>query len=252
MAGFRPPPRPRRGAFGPRRPAGDRRPQRPPRHGAFLELLEGEGENARVRDPRAILTGFLGWREEDLVGGDDLPEQFDHALPELGVRLSADYAVPELDPLPDGPPFQMLVKLEPAGTDLDANPENAADGWHASASARFDRLLREAELPIGVLLTDRVARLIYAPRGETSGHLTFRFAEMATVAGRPILAAFEMLLSDQRLFTLPRKARLPALLAESRKNQAEVSKRLGEQVQDALYELLHGFNTASSRAAGPT
>ena len=65
-----------------------------PRHGAFLELLVGEGENARVRDPRAVLTGFLGWRDEDLVGGDDLPEQFDRVLPELGVRLSADSAVP--------------------------------------------------------------------------------------------------------------------------------------------------------------
>ena len=222
-----------------------------PRHGAFLELLAGEGENARVHDPRAVLTGFLGWRDEDLVGGDDLPEQFDRVLPELGVRLRADCAVPELDPLPDAPSFQMLVKVEPAGTDLDAIPKSAADGWHATESERFDRLLREAKLPIGLLLTDRVARLIYAPYGESSGHLTFRFADMATVAGRPILAAFEMLLSDQRLFTLPREARLPALLAESRKNQAEVSKRLGEQVQDALYELLHGFNTASSRAADP-
>jgi hypothetical protein len=37
-------------------------------------------------------------------------------------------------------------------------------------------------------------RLVYAPTGETSGHLTFRIADMAQVMGRPILAAFNLLL----------------------------------------------------------
>ena len=40
-------------------------------------------------------------------------------------------------------------------------------------------------------------RLVYAPRGETSGHLTFPVQAMTEVAGRPIFAALHMLLSDR-------------------------------------------------------
>ena len=94
--------------------------------------------------------------------------------------------------------------------------------------------------------TDRV-RLIYAPKGESSGHLTFDFSEMALPAGGPILAAFDRLLSAHALFADAEEARLPALLAKSREAQAEVSTKLSRQVLAALYELLRGFVTAHAR-----
>ena len=43
-------------------------------------------------------------------------------------------------------------------------------------------------------------RLIYAPRGESSGHITFPLEPMLTVDGRPMIAALEMLLGPDRLF----------------------------------------------------
>ena len=64
---------------------------------------------------------------------------------------------------------------------------------------------------------------------------------MTEVAGRPIFAALPMLLGAERLFTLPDRQRLPAILAESRKYQNLVSTKLAEQVLAALYELLRGF-----------
>ena len=71
---------------------------------------------------------------------------------------------------------------------------------------------------------------------------------MAQPAGRPILAAFEMLLSGYRVFVAPDARKLPALLRKSREAQAEVSTRLSQQVLAALYELLRGFVSADARS----
>ncbi len=122
--------------------------------------------------------------------------------------------------------------------------------WQASPQARFERLLRGTQVPIGLLSNGIHLRLVYAPHGETSGHLTFPVQAMTEVAGRPIFAALQMLLSAERLFTLPGKQRLPAILAESRKYQNLVSTKLAEQVLAALYELLRGFQAADDQRHG--
>jgi hypothetical protein len=59
-----------------------------------------------------------------------------------------------------------------------------------------------------------------------------------------MLGALELLLGVDRLFGGAPEQRLPALLAASRKNQSEVSTRLAEQVLEALWELLLGFDAA--------
>ena len=124
-------------------------------------------------------------------------------------------------------------------------PRDAA--WNASRHERFVRLLSETGVPAGLLCTDDRIRLIYAPGGETPGYLTFDFSQMAMPAGRPILAAFDMLLSAHAMFVNEEQARLPALLARSREAQAEVSTKLARQVLAALYELLRGFVAADAR-----
>src|SRR5262249_50463654 len=80
-----------------------------------------------------------------------------------------------------------------------------------------------------------------------AGHLTFPVQAMTEVAGRPIFSALHMLLSAERLFSLPDKQRLPAILAESRKYQNTVSTELARQVLAALYELLRGFQAADGQ-----
>jgi hypothetical protein len=69
-----------------------------------------------------------------------------------------------------------------------------------------------------------------------------------------MLGALELLLGVDRLFGGNPEQRLPALLAASRKNQNEVSTRLAEQVLEALWELLLGFDEAEriAREAGGT
>ena len=198
-----------------------------------------------------LVTDVLGWRDADLAGGPGgppLPDDLAHPLPEYGETLRPTFAV--ADPTaPADRPWLLLIQDLPPGTDLDAAAETA-HGWDAPPQARFERLLRETGVPIGLLHNGALLRLVYAPRGETSGHLTFPLDFMTTVAGRQALGACRMLLAADRLFLESDDRRLPALLHESRKYQNEVSTRLAEQVLGALLELLRGFQAADEATRG--
>src|SRR5206468_5234499 len=131
-----------------------------------------------------------------------------------------------------------LISIVPAGTDLDRPPADHS-GWRASPHARLERLLRETGVPIGLLFNGNSLRLVYAPRGESSGHLTFRLAHLAETLGRPMLGAMCALLGVERITDVTfEQQRLPHLLRESRKYQNEVSTALAGQVLEALWELL--------------
>ena len=214
----------------------------------FREFLEETGNAAAARwrapDLRQLFVGWLRWEEDDLVDADAHREALEVSLPELHVVLSATWAVPAAEG--SGSKWMMLVRVEESDADFD-RPPDGQDTWNATRHARFERLLRETGVNIGLLCNDQSIRLIYAPKGETSGHITFDFSQMALPAGRPILAAFEMLLSAGALFIAPEGMRLPALLEKSREAQAEVSTRLSRQVLAALYELLRGFVAADAR-----
>mgnify|MGYP000154880188 CR=1 FL=1 len=49
--------------------------------------------------------------------------------------------------------------------------------------------LRAARVPVGLLFNGVSVRLVYAPHGESTGHLTFRFADLVTASGRPLFDA---------------------------------------------------------------
>ena len=209
------------------------------------ELGEGLAARQRVRDLKELFVGWLDWEDEDFVDADAHRDELEKSILELNVVLSATWAVP--NPPGSESKWMMLIRKEESGVDLDGTPE-ASDGWNASRHERFERLLRETEIPIGLLSNDECVRLVYAPQGESSGHITFDFTEMAQTAGRPILAAFEMLLCSHSVFIAQDARKLPLLLQKSREAQAEVSTRLSQQVLAALYELLRGFVSADARS----
>ena len=223
---------------------------------AQQETLRGllSGDPPRLLDFPAFTREFLGWQESDLAGapgGPPLPESLSVALPNEHDVLRPTYAVP--DPDSDGR-FLLLVSVFPPGADLDdagaRNERGPADGWHASPQARLERLLRETGVPAGLLASGDALRLVAAPKGESAGWLDFPLASLCEVAGRPLCSALLMLLSAERLFTLPTNERLPALLRESRKYQNLVSTRLAGQVLDALHELVRGFQAAHEASGG--
>jgi hypothetical protein len=151
-----------------------------------------------------------------------------------------------------GKGYAMLVwEVPPEVDDLD-KPETVTGSWEYPARAKFERLLRECRVPIGLLSNGRELRLFYAPHGESTGTLSFRVADMLTTGGRPIVDALVMLLGRERWFSVSEEQSLPALLARSRRYQTGVTNALAGQVFEALEELLRGFVAASERARHDT
>ena len=149
--------------------------------------------------------------------------------------------------------WQLLVRVCEPGEDFDhvtRGRSRASGGLEASPHGRMERLLRHTSVAAGLLFNGTALRLVSAPRGESSGWLDFRVADMLPTAGRPISTAMRLLLGQTRLLSVPRPKRLAALLEDSRKYQNEVSERLAEQVLHALYELLRGFQAAHDTSKG--
>lgn len=230
----------------------------------FLALCpEGPGNARSIRDLREFLDELLELRPDYFDAGEALPadlslwvEEGRQLLrPTLALRKRGREETPEKDDLlPDdstpasraGAPYAALVWDLPSGLPLD-KPETITGPWEYPPAAKFDRLLRACRVPIGLLTNREAVRLVYSPHGESSGSITFRIADMATVGGRPILDAFVTLLSAQRFFGVLPEHQLPSLLAESRRRQANVTNELAEQVFEALGILLRGFEAAAAR-----
>lgn len=203
-------------------------------------------------DPWPFFRDILRWpaaRVAGAPGGPPLPDALRVAFPELDVLLEPHWAVLAADGTP-----QLLVRIEAPGLLLDRR--GTLDGWEATAQQRFERLLRETGIGAGVIVGSRdtgrregatvetVLRLVVTPRGEVSGHMSWPLPPLAEVAGRGMLAGLKLLLDAHALFTGPPSHRLPALLAESRAAQADVSTRLAGQVLASLHELLRGLDAA--------
>ena len=118
--------------------------------------------------------------------------------------------------------------------------------WEASPHQRLERLLRETNVGVGVLVARNTLRLVYAPRGETAGWLSWPLAALGRVEGRPMLAGLKLCLGRNAFFTGAPETRLRALLEASREAQNAVSEKLSGQVLGAL--LRTAARPASRRA----
>ena len=221
----------------------------------------------RPPDFRAFASTVLGWtfRTSGYAGLDEapIPSELEVAVPDSDVALRPDFAVrsepvrnrpptslPEGEPSVNGTsPWQLLVSVCEPGEDLDGATPGSRKVEN-SPHTLMERLLRGTGVPAGLLFNGTILRLISAPRGESSGWLDFRLADMELTAGRPIATAMRELLGEHRLLAMPRHQRLAALLENSRKYQNEVSERLAEQVLHSLYELLRGFQAAHYASRG--
>jgi hypothetical protein len=229
--------------------------QSPIETGEVGEIIGNDLATPALSDAWAFVEKVLGWEARHVAGapgGPAIPEELLVALPEHNTTLAPTWAVAELG---EGERrWQLLVRVEARGVDPDVR--NALDGWEATPHQRFERLLRDTGVFAGLLVSEREERkdgevrtypefrLIYAPRGETSGHQSFPIRPMALVSGRPMLGGLKLLLDRFRLFSDGDDRRLPALLKRSRDAQALVSTALAEQVLGALHELLRGLDAA--------
>ncbi len=234
-------------------------------HQRFVACTTSPDDGAaprRLDDLTRFLADILDWTPEIYDTRDALPDDLALYVPEghqtlrptLALRHLTAPDTPARSPAADdstpasraGADYVALLWDLPPGLPLD-KPETTTGPWEYPPAAKFDRLLRACRVPIGVLTNREVVRLVYAPHGESSGHVTFRVDDMAAVAGRTLFDAFIMLLGAERFFGVAPQHQLPALLRDSRTRQANVTNELAEQMLDAIHVLLAGFVAAAQR-----
>lgn len=200
-----------------------------------------------LQDAWAFFEEVLGWPSK-LVAGSPGGVTVDPALtvtvPEHETLLAPDLALLWNGEAPEGVPAQALVVLHP-GLDADGRNQFAVGEWEATPHQRLERLLRETNVGVGILVARNMLRLVYAPRGETAGWLSWPLAALGRVEGRPMLAGLKLCLGRNAFFTGAPGTRLRKLLEASREAQNAVSEKLSGQVLGALYELLRGLHRAA-------
>ena len=115
--------------------------------------LHLDPKSLTLKDVPAFLTGFLGWRPSDIVGGpggDPPPRDLVEELPEWRETLRPDYAVRSSGKTSSESPWQLLIVAAPAEIDLDSVP--TGEGWPASQEQRFEKLLRGTKVFAGLLI----------------------------------------------------------------------------------------------------
>jgi hypothetical protein len=209
---------------------------------AELRFYAQEGRQ-EIRPSFAIARGPFAAPADDVFVG------FGNA-PEAGADASS--AEPAAEDA-DRSPYVVLVwdlrdDAGAAAAELDLDkPEEATGPWRYPPTAKLERMLRHVGVPIGIVSNGRELRLVYAPVGESTSHLTFRLADMAQPAGRSLLAAFELLIGAERMYGAAEAHTLFGLLRESRRRQADVTSDLAAQVFEAVELLLEGFEQAALR-----
>jgi type I restriction-modification system DNA methylase subunit len=220
--------------------------ERQERYRESLEAL-GSDEEADAQDRElgftrieTLLVDHLGWSGDQIQSDPNRIEGYTRDLPELGETLHPSAVVPAAA----GDGAQLLVQELPLLTPLDQKVSGGEHLWRASAQERFERLLRETGVEAGLLFNGSQLRLVVAPKGESSGHITFSLKDLAAVSGRLMFSGLDLLLGQSHVFLDPDGYRLADVLRKSRSFQAVVSNALADQVLAALWELLRGFQQA--------
>ncbi|MCP9784027.1 N-6 DNA methylase [Cyanobium sp. WKJ7-Wakatipu] len=219
--------------------------ERQQRYRDGLEPLGGDDDDADERELgftgiETLLVEQLGWGTDQVQSDPKLIEGYTRELPELGETLQPTAVVP----VASGEGAQLLVQELPLLTPLDQKVTAGEHLWRASPQERFERLLRETGVEAGLLFNGAQLRLVVAPKGESSGYLTFPLADLAEVSGRLMFSGLDLLLGQSHVFLDPDGYRLSDVLKKSRSFQAVVSNALADQVLAALWELLRGFQQA--------
>jgi hypothetical protein len=198
-----------------------------------------------------LLVEHLNWDPEAIQREPAMLEAWTRELPELGETLAPSAVVGGFG---DANKPQLLIQeLAPSEegmpVELDRRQQSGEGGWRATPQERLERLLRESEVELGLLFNVCQLRLVVAPRGESSGYLTFKLAELAEVSGRSMFAGLRLLLGREPVLDASPGLRLVDVIQASRGYQAVVSEELADQVLAGLWELLRGFQRADELTA---
>ncbi|MGB8344341.1 MAG: restriction endonuclease, partial [Ktedonobacteraceae bacterium] len=183
---------------------------------------------------RFVLANALEMPAEILAEGPTIPPNLRAYVPEHHETLAPDMVLLA----PDDRAPRLLIKLYPAGQDL--NKPLAGARWKDSPATRMMELLRRTSVRLGLVSNGRYWMLVDAPQSETTGFATWD-ADIWTEE-QSTLRSFRNLLGARRFFGVPDDETIEAMLAESAKNQQEVTEQLGYQVRRAVEVLVQALD----------
>ena len=203
-------------------------------------MVEGNGQPAWLN---FILEEFLGLKDKDYWQvGAAIPANMVVNLPEQQETLRPSrILLDECKPI-------MLVLEVPHEQSLDKPWLQDKGRWKASPTTKFDRLLRETGVELGLLTNGEAWRLVVASPSETTSWMTWT---AQTWNDDPLtLAAFKDLLGESRFFAGPRDQVVLELIKQSRQRQLDVADQLGNQVREALQILVHELDRVDAELGG--
>ena len=247
----------------------------------IAEMMAGKGAS-RHAVFESMLRNVLGWGAHLVI--DDLPASLTEIVDPHGIALRPDFGFydeqvdesdsddsdeeddNEADPEDEGEddeggatsgpsrteasggsgPWKLLGMVTAWGT----HPltRTTSGNWTASAVERLAILLRARDVPVGVVTDGRWWALVTAPRGAAMGAAVWD----ASLFGEelPSFQALVALLHVARFQAADRKNTLPALFAESRERQEEVTEQLGRQVREAVELLITTLDGLDRESGG--
>lgn len=208
-----------------------------------LAVAEGKTERRIVRDLPAFYAQVLGYRDDSFATPAESHSLYVAEGPET---LRPSWILPSREHgTADGARPEALGMHVAADVSLDKPDVSAA--WIYPPTAKLERLLRHTRVPIGLLSNGRELRLVYAPEGESAGHVTFRFDDLAKSDGKPLFDAMRALVAYRSFYGAGKGSSLRELCEASRTRQLDVTAALAKQVLDALEVLVAGFGKAEER-----
>ena len=203
-------------------------------------MVEGNGQPAWIN---FILEDFLGLKEKDYW--------------QVGASIPADKVVnlhdqqevlrPSRVLLEEGNAVMLVLEV-PREQSLNKPWQQEKGRWKASPTTKFERLLRETGVELGLLTNGEAWRLVVASPSETTSWMTWT---AQTWNDDPItLAAFKDLLGESRFYAGPRDQVILELIKQSRQRQLDVADQLGSQVREALQSLVHEIDRADAELGG--
>ncbi len=211
-----------------------------------LRMAYDEWEEER-RDPaihnqwiRFVMSEVLTVDADCLGAGQDIPQGLCARLPGRFEEIRPDLIV--RDPLGtnDGAPVRLLISTWPPTQDLEKPVSSMGSG--TSPASRMVLLLHATGHRIGLVTNGDQWMLVDAPPDETTGFASW-YANLWLE--EPLtLRAFVSLLGSDRFFGVAKEDALPGLLAESARDQHDVTDQLGLQVRNAVEVLIQSLDRA--------
>ena len=203
-------------------------------------MVEGNGQPAWIN---FILEDFLGLKDKDYW-------QVGAAIPAgrvVNLHEQQEVLRPTRVLLDEGNPVMLVLEV-PREQSLDKPWLQDKGRWKASPTTKFERLLRETGVELGLLTNGQAWRLVVASPSETTSWMTWTVQtwndDLIT------LAAFKDLFGESRFFAGPRDQVILELIKQSRQRQLDVADQLGNQVREALQVLVHELDRTDAELGG--